>query len=101
MRLDGTTGAVLGTTYAANATDLYTTQNRGVVVGSRSDRPMRFNENLVLMGFLQGTSTNRMFVTQLVPEPSGLALLAAGIGLSALNSLHRRRFAKANCKFWP
>jgi hypothetical protein len=95
MRLNGTTGAIEATAFAPNATDLFTTRNLGVVVGSRSDRPMRFNENLVLMGYLQGASTDRMFVTQLVPEPSLLALLASGTALAALRPVRRRKLRTA------
>lgn len=70
MKLNGTTGALLGSTSAPNSTDLFTTMSLGVVAGSRSNQPSRFEANLNLVGFLQGSGTERMFVTQLVPEPS-------------------------------
>jgi hypothetical protein len=89
MRLNGTSGALLGSTYAPNATDLFITLNHGVVVGSRSNQPSRLDADLNLLGYLNGTSTDRMFATQLVPEPSGLVLLASYVILSAIG---RRRW---------
>jgi hypothetical protein len=93
LRLNGTSGALVESTTLSNATDLFVTLNHGVLVGSRSVRPTRLDASLGVLGFLEGTSTDRMFVTQLVPlvpEPSGIALLVAGLSLAAIGPLRRR-----------
>jgi hypothetical protein len=86
MKLNGTTGAVLGRTSFTYADDLFLASDGRLVVGSRTQGPAFFNQSLEFQNSFTGNS--KIFVTQMapVPEPATIAVL----GLGALCAIRRR-----------
>jgi hypothetical protein len=82
LRYDATTGALQKSTTFTYGDDIQLTTSGLLLVGSRSQAPTFFDQDLNPMGTLHGGQ--QMFVTQFVPEPSIAALLAVGIGAAAI-----------------
>ncbi|HLW35408.1 MAG TPA: PEP-CTERM sorting domain-containing protein, partial [Chthoniobacterales bacterium] len=76
LKFDGTTGA-LEKSAVFNGDDIQLTLSGTLLVGSGSQSPTFFDEDLNPIGTLNGGQ--QMFVTQLVPEPSTLALFGSAI----------------------
>ena len=93
MRLDGATGKLLGSTSFYYGDDMFLADDGRLIVGSRTQNPGIFTQNLQQVGSFTGS--NRMFVTQAptaVPEPSALiSLFAAASGGTFLLGRWRRR----------
>lgn len=75
MKLDGTTGDLITSTVFVNGTDMLIDMDGRLIVGSRTDAPGIFTQDLSNTGSLGATP--EMFVTQDVPEPVLLPLLPA------------------------
>jgi len=96
MRIDGTSGLLEKSVTLNYADDIFLTANGDLVVGSRTQAPHIYTQDLDQIGTL-GTSP-QMFVTEFapVPEPSTYALLlTAGLSL-----LIMRRKSHRNASFW-
>jgi hypothetical protein len=76
VKLDGTTGQVKKQVTFVGGSDLFLTADSRLLVGSSSQLPGIFDLNLNQIATIHGGS--QMFVTQAVPEPSTLTLLALG-----------------------
>ena len=68
LKFDGTTGALEKSTTFNYGDDIQLTLSGTLLVGSRTQSPTFFDEDLNPIGTLSGGQ--QMFVTQLVPEPS-------------------------------
>jgi hypothetical protein len=89
MQVDGDTGQVKKQITFEYPEDLFLTSDARLLVGSRTQSPGIFDLDLNRIGSL-GIGASQ-FVTQAVPEPSTLALLALG----AFGLFARRRFARS------
>jgi DNA-binding beta-propeller fold protein YncE len=87
MRIDASTGLLEESTDFTYADDLFLTNSGDLLVGSRSETPRFYSQGLDQTGQLSGSE--RMFVTQLVPEPSAIGLALCSI--SALILIGHRR----------
>jgi hypothetical protein len=90
MRLDATTGTLEKTADFNYADDLFLTDSGNLLVGSRTQAPRLYTEDLNQIGTLAGTE--RIFVTENVPEPTTIGALGS---LAAAALCRRRRTARA------
>ncbi len=74
------TGALLASTTFTYADSLFLTSGGNLLVGSRTQAPALFDSNLNVIEQFAGAE--QLFVTQAVPEPASLALLALGSTLT-------------------
>jgi hypothetical protein len=86
LRYDATTGALEKETTFTDGDDVVLTLSGLLLVGSPSNSPTFFDQDLNAEGVLQGGQ--QIFVTQLVPEPSTVELILI---CAALGALGRRR----------
>lgn len=86
MRLDATTGQLEKNATFNYADDLFLTTSGKLLVGSRTQTPAFYDQNLNQTGALG--DGQQMFVTQFVPEPSTWLLL--GVGAACLGRRIRR-----------
>lgn len=77
MRLDAATGMLEKNTTFTYADDMFLTSSGQLLVGSRTETPGFFDQDLNQVGALQGDQ--QMFVTQFVPEPQTWLLLCSGV----------------------
>ena len=89
LRYHATTGALEKSTTFIYGDDIQLTTSGALLVGSRTQDPTFFDENLNAIGTLHGGQ--QMFVTQLVPEPSTLVLLGLAMFALLLFCLRRVR----------
>ncbi len=90
MKIDGDTGEVVRNEGFWYGDDLFLTSLGTLLVGSRTQSPGVFDENLHQLGSLEGP--DRMFVTQMVssvPEPAMVVLF--GTTLIGLVGIRRKR----------
>lgn len=90
FRVDATTGLVLGHTDFDYADDAFLDSNGNLLVGSRTQTPHFYSQDLKSIGMLGGGQ--QMFVTQLVPEPTTVPCLVAGLAVLMLYRARRRIF---------
>jgi len=88
MRLDATTGVLEESISFNYADDLFLLDSGDLLVGSRTNAPRIYSQDLDLLDTLAGGE--RIFVTQYVPEPSSVVLVFGLLPCLAY-SLHRRR----------
>jgi hypothetical protein len=79
MRVNASTGVLEDETTFVYADDLFLTLSGRLLVGSYTQVPRFYNQELEQVGTL-GTA-QQMFVTQLIPEPSAVALCLAGTAI--------------------
>lgn len=94
MGLNGATGKLLGYTSFNYGDDMFLADDGRLIVGSRTQHPGIFTQNLQQIGSFTGN--NRMFVTQAptaVPEPSALTVLLTVVAGGAFLQRRRRRCA--------
>lgn len=90
MRLDATTGTLEKNTTFIYGDDMFLTESGNLLVGSRSENPTFYDQDLNSHGILHGGQ--QMFVTQFVPEPSSIALgLTGALVLAFAGRRHRDR----------
>ncbi len=82
MKVNGTTGAIIASTYFYYGDDVKLTGTGDLLVGSSSQAPGLFDLNLNLVGQLAGPSSQ--FVATAVPEPASFTICASGLALVML-----------------
>lgn len=87
MRVDGTTGVLEESVTFNYADDLFLTNSGSLLVGSRTQTPRIYTEDLDQTGALGANS--QLFVTQYIPEPGTVSCLFAG-GVALLARRNRR-----------
>jgi hypothetical protein len=85
MKFAGATGQLLNQTYFWYGDDMFLADDGRLIVGSRTQSPGFYTKDLGYLGSCDGG--DRMFVTQYIPEPGALSLLALG----AFAMIRRRR----------
>lgn len=90
MRFDATTSALEKSTSFIYGNDMFLTTSGALLVGSRTQVPAFYDQDLNPLGTLHGSE--QMFVTQLVPEPSMISLMTLGLGCIAGWNRNRKRF---------
>ena len=92
LRFDATTGAFEKNNVFTYGDDIVLTTSGELLVGSRTQSPAFFNQDLNFLGTtLQGGQ--QMFVTQFVPEPSVLSLIAFALAGTIAYTVFRKRSA--------
>jgi hypothetical protein len=87
MRLEAISGLLLDSTTFTYADDLFLTASGQLLVGSSTENPAFYDQDLNFHGMLHGEP--QMFVTQFVPEPSSVALSLSGALLLAIARRYR------------
>ena len=81
MRFDATTGALEKNTFFIYGNDMFLTTSGALLVGSRTQVPAFYDQDLNPLGTLHGSQ--QMFVTQFVPEPATVVLFLVGAVIAA------------------
>ena len=92
MRLDGTSGLLEESADFNYADDLFLTESADLLVGSRTQIPRVYSQELDQIGAL-GTTSDRMFVTQYIPEPATIGYAATAVAAAVVFVLRKRKNA--------